>query len=148
MAARKRGQAAAGEVTQGQAASYEHGEDAAAEVAADLSDGIKKMVAVNLLPSIIWGLEYSKASFPTINNVGILAAEAQFWSLSDERMRHILEDVSAPTPVERGDASTAQRCWQRSSTRASDHALSSRVRAKVIGPTGRVSSRGQSRTTK
>jgi integrase len=103
MAARKHGQAAAGEVTQGQAASYEHGEDAAAEVAADLSDGIKEMVAVGLQPGTVWGLEYSKASFPTINNVGILAAEAQFWSLGDERMRHILEDVSAPTPVERGD---------------------------------------------
>ena len=53
MAARKHGQAAAGEVTQGQAASYEHGADAAAEVAADLSDGIKEMVAVSLQPSIV-----------------------------------------------------------------------------------------------
>ena len=105
MAACKRRQAAAGEVAQGQAVSYDHGEDAAAEAAADLSDGIKEimMVVVNLQPSIVWGLEYSKAPFPTINNVGILAAEAQFWSLGDERMRHIFEDVSAPTPVERGD---------------------------------------------
>ena len=103
MASRRRGQAIVGEVTQGQVASYEHGEDAAAEVAADLRDGIKEMVANNLMPSTVWALVYTKASFPTIENVGILAAEAQFWRLGDDRMRHILEDVSAPTPVERGD---------------------------------------------
>jgi hypothetical protein len=154
MAARKHGQAAAGEVTQGQAASYEHGEDAAAEVAADLSDGIKEMVAVSLQPSTVWGLEYSKASFPTINNVGILAAEAQFWSLGDERMRHILEDVSAPTPVERGDGHMpAVRAKEKTGRLNSTAVLAaifdeSRERGKVTGPTGRVSSRGQSRTTK
>ena len=44
MAERRQGQAAAGEISQGRAATYEHGEGAAAEVAADLFDGIKEMV--------------------------------------------------------------------------------------------------------
>ena len=63
MAARKHGQAAAGEVTQGQAASYEHGEDAASEVAADLSDGIKEMVAVGLQPGTAGGSNTAKLPF-------------------------------------------------------------------------------------
>jgi len=103
MARRGRGQAAVGEVSQGQAASYEHGEGAAAEVAADLYDGIKDMVATNLMPSTVWALRFTQHAFPTIENVDILAAEAQFWRLGDERMRHILEDISRQTPVERGD---------------------------------------------
>lgn len=103
MAEKRRGQAAAGEVSQGRAASYEHGEGAAAEVAADLFDGIKEMVVTNLMPSTVWALEFTQHAFPTISNVGILAAEAQFWRLGDERMRHVLEDISHQTPVERGD---------------------------------------------
>ena len=57
-------QAAEGEVTEGVAATYTHGEGAAAEVAADLRDGIREMVAVNLLPSTVWGLVYTGHGFP------------------------------------------------------------------------------------
>ena len=103
MAVRRRGQAADGEVSQGRAATYEHGEGAAAEVAADLFDGIKEMVLTNLMPSTVWALEFTQHAFPTISNVGILAAEAQFWRFGDTRMRHMLEDISQPTPVEQGD---------------------------------------------
>ena len=100
---RSRGQAAVGEVSQGQAASYEHGDGAAAEVAADLYAGLKEMVVVNLLPSTVWALKFTNHAFPTIDNVDILAAEAQFWRLGDIRMRHVLHDISPQTPVERGD---------------------------------------------
>ncbi len=103
MAVRRRGQAADGEVSQGRAATYEHGEGAAAEVATDLFDGFKEMVLTNLMPSTVWALEFTRHAFSTISNVGILAAEAQFWRLGSTRMRHILEDISHPTPVERGD---------------------------------------------
>jgi hypothetical protein len=41
-------QAAEGEVTEGVAATYTHGEGAAAEVAVDLRDGIHEMVEVLL----------------------------------------------------------------------------------------------------
>ena len=75
MAERRQGQAAAGEISQGRAATYEHGEGAAAEVAADLFDGIKEMVVTNLMPSTVWALEFTQHAFPTISNVGILAAE-------------------------------------------------------------------------
>ena len=78
MAERSRGQATDGGVSQGRAASYEHGEGAAAEVAADLYEGIKEMVLTNLLPSTVWALEFTRQAFPTISNVGTLAAEAQF----------------------------------------------------------------------
>ena len=99
----RRGQAAVGEVFQGQAASYEHGEAAAGEVAADLYEGVKEMVLLNLMPSTVWALRFTQHAFPTIENVDILRAEAPFWRLGDERMRHVLEDISSPTPVERGD---------------------------------------------
>jgi hypothetical protein len=46
-------QAADWEVTDGVMATYEHGEQAAAVVAADLREGIQEMVAVNLMPSTV-----------------------------------------------------------------------------------------------
>ena len=96
-------QAAVGEVTEGVAATYTHGEDAAAEVAADLRDGIREMVAVNLMPSTVWSLVYTAHGFPTIDNVELLQAEAQFWGLGEERLRHLLTDTSQRTAVEEGN---------------------------------------------
>jgi len=96
-------QAAEGEVTEGVAATYTHGEGAAAEVAADLRDGIREMVAVNLLPSTVWGLVYTGHGFPTIDNVQSLRAEAQFWSLGADKLRHLFADTSPLTAVEAGN---------------------------------------------
>ena len=99
----RRGQAADGEISHGRAATYEHGDGAAAEVATDLFNGIKEMVLTNLKPSTVWALEFTQHAFPTISNVGILAAEAQFSRLGEARMHHVLDDISQQTPVERGD---------------------------------------------
>ncbi len=63
------------------------------EVAADLSDGIREMVAVNLLPGTVWSLRYTGHDFPTIENVELLRVEAQFWRLGGEKMRHLLSDT-------------------------------------------------------
>jgi hypothetical protein len=57
-------QAADGEVTEGVMATYEHGEQAAARVAADLREGIQEMVAVNLMPSTVWSLRFTGHGFP------------------------------------------------------------------------------------
>lgn len=78
MTGKRRGQAAVGEVSQGQAASYEHGREAEAELAADLFDGIKEIVVTNPMPSTVWVHEFTLRALPTISNMGILAAEAPF----------------------------------------------------------------------
>ena len=96
-------QAADGEVFEGVAARYVHGEGAASEVAADLSDGIREMVAVNLLPGTVWSLRYTGHDFPTIDNVELLRAEPQFWILGAEKVNHLLADTSVRTAVEDGD---------------------------------------------
>jgi hypothetical protein len=51
-------QAVAGEVTDGVAATYVHGEEAAAEVSDVVREGIREMVCVNLLPSTVWALVF------------------------------------------------------------------------------------------
>ena len=99
----RRGQAADGEISHGRAATYEHRDGAAAEVATDLFNGIKEMALTNLKPSTVWTLEFTQHAFQTISNVGILAAEAQFSRLGEARMHHVLDDISQQTPVERGD---------------------------------------------
>jgi hypothetical protein len=43
-----------GETFEGVEAVYIHGEEAVAEVAEDFKEGIRKMVAVNLLPRTVW----------------------------------------------------------------------------------------------
>jgi hypothetical protein len=96
-------QAADGEVTDGIMATYEHGEQAAAVVAADLREGIQEMVAVNLMPSTVWSLRFTGHGFPTIDNVELLRAEAQFWSLGEAKLKHLLQDTSPRTAVEAGD---------------------------------------------
>ena len=99
----RRRQAADGEVMVGAAANYEHGAQAAGEVAEDLREAIKEMVAFNVLPTTLWALRWSAAGFPTILNIGILRAEAAFWTLGESKMEHLLADNSAQTPVEAGD---------------------------------------------
>ncbi len=96
-------QAADGEITEGVMATYEHGEQAAAVVAADLREGIQEMVAVNLMPSTVWSLRFTGHGFPTIDNVELLRAEAQFWSLGEAKLKHLLQDTSPRTAVEAGD---------------------------------------------
>jgi len=60
------------------------------------------MVVTNLMTSVVWALEFTNHAFQTISNVGIPAAEAQFWKLGDEGLRHVLEDISYQTSMERG----------------------------------------------
>jgi len=96
-------QAADGEITEGIMATYEHGDQAAAVVAADLREGIQEMVAVNLMPSTVWSLRFTGHGFPTIDNVELLRAEAQFWSLGETKLKHLLQDTSPQTAVEAGD---------------------------------------------
>jgi hypothetical protein len=91
-----------GEVMEGVMATYEHGEQAVTRVAADLREGIQEMVAVNLMPSTVWSLRFTGHGFPTIDNVELLRAEAQFWSLGEAKLKHLLQDTSPRTAVEAG----------------------------------------------
>ena len=77
-------QALPGEASEGVEAVYVHGDDAAAEVAEDLSEGIREMVAINLQPSTVYRLVYGGHAFPTIKNVDTLRDESQFWTLGEK----------------------------------------------------------------
>jgi hypothetical protein len=57
------------------AATYEHWKDAAAEVAANLREGILEMIAASLLPRTVWALLYTGHDYSTIDNVELLRAE-------------------------------------------------------------------------
>jgi hypothetical protein len=59
----------------GAAAHYVHGAQAAGEVAEELREAIKEMVAFNVLPATLWALRWTDAGFPTILNTEILRAE-------------------------------------------------------------------------
>ena len=121
MAARKRGQAAAGEVTQGQAASYEHGEDAAIWTS--------------------WRPRHSSGC-PATNGCGTFSMTSQRRPQSS-----VVTDTCQRCMPRRGPgASIAQQCWQQFFMRASGHALSPKAPAKVNGLTGRALSLGQSHT--
>ena len=115
-------QAQDGEVFEGVAAQYVHGAAAVSEVAADLSDGIREMVAVNLLPGTVWSLRYTSHDFPTIENVELLRAEAQFWRLGEAKMRHLLHDTSVRTAVDDGDGHFPAVYARRKTSRLSDPA--------------------------
>ena len=82
---------------------YIHGEEAVAEVAEDVKEGIREMVAVNLLPRTVWQIVYGGHTFPTINNIVTLRSEAQFFTLGEEKVKHLLTDTSPRTAVEDGD---------------------------------------------
>ena len=53
-----------GETFEGVEAFYIHGEEAVAEVAEDFKEGIRKMVAVNLLPRTVWQIVYGVTRSP------------------------------------------------------------------------------------
>lgn len=96
-------QASEGAVTEGTAATYEHSEGAADVVATELREGIREMIAVNLLPCTVWMLRYTGHGYPTIDNVELLRSEKQFASLGEGRLRELLHDTSPMTAVEAGD---------------------------------------------
>jgi hypothetical protein len=100
----RRRQAADGEVMVGAAASYEHGAQAAGEVAEDLREAFKEMVAFNILPATLWALRWSAAGFPTILNIGILRAEAAFWTLGSQRWSTFSRTTRVRRPSRRGTA--------------------------------------------
>ncbi len=58
-----------GESEESEAAVYEPEPDAADEVAAELCDALRDMVAFVLPPSTVWELRWSVAGFPTIMEV-------------------------------------------------------------------------------
>ena len=60
------------------AAVYEHGPEAANEVAEELCDTLWDMVAYVLQPSTVWGLQWSATGFSTIMDVHVLAEDPLF----------------------------------------------------------------------
>ena len=66
----RRGQAADGEISHGRAATYEHRDGAAAEVATDLFNGIKEMALTNQKPSTVWTLSTGWAPESTCTATG------------------------------------------------------------------------------
>ena len=91
------------DVEESAAATYEHDPEAADEVAAELCDAIRDMVAYVLQPSTVWELCWSSAGFPTIMDVQVLAADPLLSSLAAGQRERLLDDQSAQTAVERGD---------------------------------------------
>ena len=80
----------------------EHDPEAADEVAAELCDAIRDMVAYVLQPSTVWELCWSLAGSSTIMDVQVLAADPLFASLAAGQRERLLDDQSAQTAVERG----------------------------------------------
>jgi hypothetical protein len=72
-------------------------------VATELLEGIREMIAVNLLPCTVWMLRYTGHGYPTIDNVELLRSEKQFANLGEGRLRELLHDTSPMTAVEAGD---------------------------------------------
>ena len=113
-------QAQPGEVSEGVEAVYIHGDEAAAEVADDVREGIREMVAVNVRPSTAYRIVYGANDFPTMRNVDILRDEPQFCALGEKKVTALLKDSSPRTAVEDGDghfpAVHAKRKWTRLSS--------------------------------
>ena len=65
----------------GAAARYVHGDQAAGEVAEDIRQGIKEMIAFNVLPATAKAVRWTAHNFPAISNTEILEAEPAFWQL-------------------------------------------------------------------
>jgi integrase len=100
---RHKHQAKEGDVMVGAAARYVHGDQAAGEVAEDIRQGIKEMIAFNVLPATAKAVRWTAHNFPAISNTEILEAEPAFWQLGETKMRHVLMDASVQTAVEAGD---------------------------------------------
>ena len=89
---------------------YEHGAEAADEVADELRDGIHNMVVCELDPETVWNLRWEDygqdlpaAGFPTIMEADILVGDSLFLGLDGEQQRALLSDESTQTAVKRGD---------------------------------------------
>ena len=89
---------------------YEHGAEAADEVADELRDGIHNMVVCELEPETVWNLRWEDygqdlpaAGFPTIMEADILVGDSLFLGLDGEQQRALLSDESTQTAVKRGD---------------------------------------------
>ena len=61
-----RQQAQEGETFVGGAATYVHGEQAASEVANEIREAIKEMIAFNLMPATALALRFSGNAFPEL----------------------------------------------------------------------------------
>jgi hypothetical protein len=96
-------QAELGEEVETAVAVYTHDPDEADDVAEDLRDAIRDMVAYELAPTTVWKLLWSTAGFPTIMDIAILAEDPLFARLEPGLRRCLLDDQSAQTAVERGD---------------------------------------------
>ena len=97
-------QAELGEVEESAAATYERDPEAADEVAAELCDAIRDVVAYVCAAALqVWELCWSSAGSPTIMDVQVLAADPLFSSLAAGQLERLLDDQSAQTAVERGD---------------------------------------------
>jgi hypothetical protein len=107
---RRTRQAAEGKVEETELAVYEHGAEAADEVADELRDGIRNMVVCELDPETVWNLRWEDygqdlpaAGFPTIMEADILVGDSLFLGLDGEQQRALLSDESTQTAVKRGD---------------------------------------------
>ena len=106
MAARRKRvtrQAEEGEEEETVLAIYEHGAEAADDVAADLQNGVREMVLFALEPGTVGRLSWSTAGFPTLASLDGLAEDQLFASLETRVQQQLLDDESAQTAVERGD---------------------------------------------
>ena len=99
---RRQRQAPEGEITEGNAAVYEHRASSTTEVAGEVREGIRQMVLVNLEPATAWALRWTAAGFPAIDNVEVLRGDPMFQRLG-ERLGHFLDSEAEQTPVEAGD---------------------------------------------
>lgn len=96
-------QAELGEVEESEVAVYTHDPEAAEEVAVELCEALRDMVAFVLQPATVWELQWSVAGFPTIMDLGVLARDPMFTALPEGLRHQLLDDQSAQTAVERGD---------------------------------------------
>ena len=55
-----------GEIAESALAEYEHGADAADDVALEVQEGIWEMVLFALQPSTVWEVRWRAAGFPTL----------------------------------------------------------------------------------
>ena len=96
-------QAELGEVEESEVAVYTHDPEAAEEVAVELCEALRDMVAFVLQPATVWELQWSVAGFPTIMDLGVLSRDPMFTALPEGLRHQLLDDQSAQTAVERGD---------------------------------------------
>jgi hypothetical protein len=87
-------QAPEGEIAESALAEYEHGADAADDVALEVQEGIREMVLFALQPSTVWEIRWSAAGFPTLAGVEMLRRDPLFTNLGTDLMEQLLADDS------------------------------------------------------